>query len=54
VDTQWETLSYDLTPFSNASMRVRWGFNINSGSVVARGGWNIDDVIIRDPTCDSL
>jgi hypothetical protein len=54
VDTQWQTMSYDLTPFSNASMRVRWGFNINNSGVIARGGWNIDDVIIRDPTCDSL
>jgi hypothetical protein len=54
IDTQWQTMSYDLTPFSNASMRVRWGFNINNSGVIARGGWNIDDVIIRDPTCDSL
>jgi hypothetical protein len=33
-------------------MQVRFGFSIDNASVYADGGWNIDDVVIRDASCE--
>jgi Dictyostelium (slime mold) repeat len=50
-DSAWQTITHDLTPFISSSMNVRFGFNLANAGVIARGGWNVDDIIIRDPTC---
>jgi hypothetical protein len=45
-DTSWTTVSCDITTYMNANLRVRFGQNVDSGGVIAHGGWNIDDVKI--------
>lgn len=47
----WLPVEYDLTALANANLQVRFGFKIESGNVVALGGWSIDNVqIINRPT----
>jgi hypothetical protein len=50
-DTAWQKITHNLTAHKNANMRVRWGFNINSGGVFSVGQWNIDDVTLTDALC---
>jgi len=47
----WTKVSYDLSQHKNATMRIRWGFNIASPQVFAMGSWNIDDVLVSTTIC---
>jgi hypothetical protein len=51
-DASWGKFSYDLTPYKNASLQVRWGFNIGSTGVFTVSSWNIDDVVIANQVCN--
>lgn len=51
MDAAWNYNSYDLTAYKNASMRVRFGFDITSGGVYTIGSWNIDDVLVASGAC---
>jgi hypothetical protein len=51
-DAAWTPQSFDITPYANPSMQVRFGFSIDNANVYADGGWNLDDVVIRDASCE--
>jgi hypothetical protein len=44
----WVYPRFDVTQYANASFQVRFGFKIESAGVIARGGWNIDDVLVTN------
>ncbi|HLM73451.1 MAG TPA: hypothetical protein VK459_12185, partial [Polyangiaceae bacterium] len=50
-DSSWTYIQYDVTPYKNAGMRVRFGFDVASGGVFTIGSWNIDDVLIASQPC---
>jgi len=53
-DNSWSFHNYDVTEFSNAQFRVRFGFDIGAGGVFAVSGWNVDDVAVFEfPGVDS-
>lgn len=45
-DVAWTFVKYDITPYANAQLRVRFGFMIGSGGVFAVSSWNVDDVTV--------
>ena len=47
----WTYIQYDVTNYKNAAMRVRFGFDIQSGGVYTIGSWNIDDVMVANEPC---
>ncbi|MCC6555118.1 MAG: hypothetical protein IT372_19290 [Polyangiaceae bacterium] len=51
IDSAWMTLSYDLSAFKNAQMRVRFGAAKPAIGNSLRGSWNIDDVYVSDAPC---
>lgn len=50
-DATWKFVSYDLTKYKNANLRVRFGFDIGSGGVFSVGSWNLDDVVVGETAC---
>ena len=46
----WLPARFNITAHANATMQVRWGFKIESGGVIARGGWSVDDVRVVNTT----
>ncbi len=50
-DSQFTKVSYDLTAYKNAGLRVRFGFTVTSGGVFMVSQWNVDDVIISNGPC---
>jgi hypothetical protein len=51
-DAAWTRFTYDLTPWKNAAMRVRFGWQIQNTTGFTVSGWNIDDVVISNAICD--
>ncbi len=51
TDSAWGAVSYDLSPYANATLRVRFGYSLLSTSVYAMSSWNIDDVTISTVAC---
>ncbi|MDI1446851.1 MopE-related protein [Polyangium sp. 6x1] len=49
--SSWTKVSYDISQYKNANMRIRWGFNIASTLVYPYASWNIDDVIVSTTIC---
>jgi hypothetical protein len=47
----WTYIQYNVTQWKNASMRVRFGFDITSGGVYTIGSWNVDDVLVANQGC---
>ena len=45
TDDSWTAVSYDLTPYKNSDMRIRFGWSGAGTQLVS--GWNIDDVRVR-------
>ncbi len=43
-DTAWTYVELDVTPYANASFKVRFGYKIGSGGVFSVASWNVDDV----------
>lgn len=50
-DGAWTRLSYNLTPFKNPKLRVRFGYEVLSSILATVSGWNIDDVTIANKAC---
>ncbi|WP_437600805.1 hypothetical protein WMF28_04495 [Sorangium sp. So ce590] len=51
-DSAWTKMRYDLTPHKNASLRIRFGYEIGRDSFVDTvSSWNIDDVEIANAAC---
>ena len=42
---------FDLTPYKNAQMRIRFGYRIGSSGVYTIGSWSIDDVVVASAIC---
>jgi hypothetical protein len=51
TDAAWNKVTYDISNYKNANMRIRWGFNVGSQGSAARGSWNIDDVQVIAGVC---
>jgi hypothetical protein len=51
-DAAWAKQTYDISQYANASLRVRFGFQIGSTGVFTVSSWNIDDVAITKVTCN--
>ncbi|MRG91441.1 MopE-related protein [Polyangium spumosum] len=51
ASSSWTKVTYDLSQYKNANMRIRWGFNIGSSLVYPMGSWNIDDVVVSTTPC---
>jgi hypothetical protein len=49
--TGWTYVSYDVTTYKNAGMKVRFGFDIGSAFVLSQGSWNVDDVLVASAAC---
>ena len=47
-DSNWVFQNFNVTPYSNAQFRVRFGFNIGSAGVFNVASWNVDDVTVVD------
>jgi hypothetical protein len=47
-DSTWAFQDFNVTPYSNAQFRVRYGFSIGSAGVFTVAGWNVDDVTVVD------
>jgi hypothetical protein len=51
VGSGWTYIQYDVTAHKSASMRVRFGFDIQSAGVYTIGSWNVDDVLVASQGC---
>lgn len=52
-DQAWVRKAYDLTPYKNPALRVRFGHAIGfDGGFPGWGGWNVDDVRLVNQSCD--
>jgi hypothetical protein len=49
--TGWTYVSYDVTNYKNAGMKVRFGFDIGQSGVFVIGSWNVDDVLVASAAC---
>ena len=50
-DSQWMFITHDITAYKNASMKIRFGFDIGSAGVFTVSSWNIDDVVVASKAC---
>lgn len=48
-EDSWKIVEYDIGSIANrqASVYIRWGYQVLSGDAWPYSGWNIDDVILR-------
>jgi len=51
TDSAWTLFTYDLTPYRNANLRVRFGHAVTVAGEPPLSGWNIDDVQIERTAC---
>jgi hypothetical protein len=51
ADGDWQFQSYNITAFKSATMRFRFGMNVNQGGAYSVGSWNIDDVKVQTAPC---
>jgi large repetitive protein len=51
-DASWQQMTFDLTQYKNANMRVRFGQrNGPQAGAFSVSSWNIDDVVIASAPC---
>lgn len=50
----WTFVSHDITPYKNAAIKVRFGYDIESGGVYTIGSWNLDDVKLQNTVCPTV
>jgi hypothetical protein len=50
-DAEWMFMSYNITPYKSANMKIRFGFDIGSSGVFTVSGWNVDDVVVANKVC---
>ncbi len=46
TDNAWAPQTFDITPYQNAALRVRFGMKISQTGVFSVSSWNIDDFAI--------
>lgn len=54
VGAGWTFVSHDITQYKNAGLKVRFGYDIESGGVYTIGSWNLDDVKIQNTVCPTV
>jgi hypothetical protein len=42
---------FDLTPYKNSQMRIRFGYQIGSSGAFTIGSWNLDDIKVSSALC---
>jgi hypothetical protein len=47
----WTYLSYEVTSYKSAGMKVRFGYDIGQAGVLTIGSWNVDDVLVASASC---
>ncbi|EYF08912.1 lysyl oxidase family protein [Chondromyces apiculatus] len=48
----WNYHQFDLTPYKNAGMKVRFGFMVSGAQVLWDvGSWNLDDILVASLAC---
>jgi hypothetical protein len=45
-DTSWNHMTFDLSPYANAALQIRIGFNIDSDGMWTCGQWSVDDIML--------
>jgi hypothetical protein len=50
-EKEWTRVSYDLAPFRNKVLRVRFGYEVKNSATMTVSGWNVDDVTIANAVC---
>jgi hypothetical protein len=50
----WTFVSHDITPYKNASIKVRFGYDIESEGAYSIGSWNLDDVKLQNTVCTAV
>ncbi|MEM7249239.1 MAG: hypothetical protein AAF533_28250, partial [Acidobacteriota bacterium] len=50
IDREWMLQEFDITALAAGNPSVVVTFRLNSDAILEFGGWNIDDLILRDPT----
>jgi hypothetical protein len=53
-DTEWLQEIYDMAPYANDALRVRWGWHTAQSGVWSVSGWSIDDVKIYGENFEEL
>ncbi|MEZ6197082.1 MAG: hypothetical protein R3F20_15345 [Planctomycetota bacterium] len=48
TDSAWTHQNFDLTPYSNAALQVRFCYEIGNTGVYDISSWNVDNVVIFD------
>lgn len=51
VGLGWTYLSYNVTNYKNAKMKVRFGYDIGMDGAFTIGSWNVDDVLVASAPC---
>ena len=51
-DAVWTKVSFDVTQYKNAALRVRFGFKVGSSGSYDTSQWNVDDVLIASAACN--
>jgi hypothetical protein len=46
TDSSWAFLLFDLTPYLNSGLRIRFGHQVGAGGAYETSGWNLDDVML--------
>ena len=52
VENAWTPQTYNILPYANANMRVRFGVTVAAGGTFNVSSWNIDDVIVQTANND--
>jgi hypothetical protein len=50
-DGAWTQQAFDIGPYKNNQLQVRFGYEVGSGGVYTCSGWNVDDVEISNVVC---
>ena len=51
IDNAWMLQSFDISAHASTNNRIRIGFDVGLSGAEPHGGWNIDDVQVRDLSC---
>ena len=47
----WTYLSYDVSSYKSAAMKVRFGFSVGHSGAIPAGSWSVDDVLVASAAC---
>jgi len=50
-EADWTLSEYDLAPYANPGLQIRWWHTLLADQPPAVGAWNVDDVVLGPATC---